>query len=467
MARPSPTEKYLQQALQEPRLETGRRPLLVILDLNGTLICRKHRRLPPSFAKRFGLKQFLQKLTDNYAVMIWSSSKPETVKAVCQQIFTPQQRARLVVLWGREKFNLNKKQYNAKLQVYKELHKVWASPEVQATHPGNATTAGPVKKPGGKFAGRKKAKGLPEGQRWDQSNTILIDDSKIKGLSEPYNILEIPEFVNDPNVDESKLFSKVLAKLEMLSQYDDVSKAMRVWNERVASGESNILDLDVGAKEEDLDDEDDEDGGISLLPSTDDPEINSPAPAPPAPTTFAPSKLPKLPPKTSDPEAAQARKQAKKERKKAKKAAKKAVEEAKANSNDFTLSNAQSKQKAPNPRQGKKGKANLPYTQDSLPYTEPIDDPNGPRYGFRHQQVPGKGGDNIEPSGIVTDHQAANLTTENLNANIHAGGDVEAPYHPSFQMERPARSPSPATSSGSGNSLLDRLEEGLGLPKPQ
>jgi hypothetical protein len=245
---------------------------LVILDLNGTLIFRKHRKLPPVFARRHGLDEFLDILTSKFAVMIWTSSKPPTLNAVCDKLFPPEKRNRMIALWGRDKFGLSQRQYNAKLQVYKELRKVWASPEIQAAYPGSeaAKPAAPPKRVGGKHSKknqmRQQAGTFLPGQRWDQTNTILIDDSKLKALSEPFNILEIPEFTNDPNIDETNLFTQVLAKLDVLSRYDDVSKVFREWNERVAQGEASILDLAI---EPDETSDSEEDGGMSLAPATD------------------------------------------------------------------------------------------------------------------------------------------------------------------------------------------------------
>lgn len=213
-APPEAAEIYLQQASLPPTpLSSNPQPLLIILDLNGTLIYRKHRKFPPSFVKRAGLDNFLDMLMRKHKVMIWSSSQPQTVKAVCEKLLTDGQRKRLVAEWGRDKFNLSKSQYKNKVQVYKTLETVWADDYIQSTYPGKADKAG---------------------KRWDQSNTILIDDSKLKALSEPFNILEIPEFTNAPvpGVDETTIFPKVLARLEKLAKHDDVSKMMRVWNDQ-------------------------------------------------------------------------------------------------------------------------------------------------------------------------------------------------------------------------------------------
>ncbi|KAK4866709.1 hypothetical protein LT330_008262 [Penicillium expansum] len=268
---PLPTLQYTNQASLKPE-KTEKRPLLVILDLNGTLIYRKLRKFPPKFARRAGLDHFLTTLVKNYKVMIWSSSQPPTVNAVCEQIFPGPMHDALVARWGRDKFGLTAGQYNKKLQVYKELHKVWAETNIQGAFPGNEhlkdpPAPSPSARPPHKNRKQKlrdaEAAKLPAGHRWDQTNTILIDDSKLKASSEPFNILEIPEFAGDPDIDETKLFAKVLARLDYLAHHDDVSKVLRVWNERVDKGEGSILELDIGIREGSVDNED---GGISLLP---------------------------------------------------------------------------------------------------------------------------------------------------------------------------------------------------------
>ncbi|KAI9934099.1 hypothetical protein MW887_005172 [Aspergillus wentii] len=229
---PQVSQDYMTQASLEPTKLSSPQPLLVILDLNGTLIYRKHRRFPPVFARRAGLDEFIETLINKYKVMIWSSSKPETVRGVCEKVFPAEQRSQLVAEWGRDKFGLNMSQYRSKVQVYKKLEIVWADKDVQASHP-LAQEPNPPTTQNGK---KRKAQ-----RRWDQTNTILIDDSKLKALSEPYNILEIPEFTNAPGIDESMIFPKVLQRLEALSNHDDVSKILRVWNG--IQGNNSILDL--------------------------------------------------------------------------------------------------------------------------------------------------------------------------------------------------------------------------------
>ncbi|KAL2815927.1 NLI interacting factor-like phosphatase-domain-containing protein [Aspergillus granulosus] len=229
---PSATEKYLHQSSLPPTSTSTPQPLLVILDLNGTLIYRKTRRFPPSFSRRAGLDEFLNTLVKKYKVMIWSSSQPPTVDAVCQKLFSESNRKELVAEWGRDKLGLSKSEYNSKIQVYKTLNTVWSNKHVQASYPRNKASS-------------SSNAHASAGARWDQTNTILIDDSKLKAVSEPFNLIEIPEFTNTPGVDESFIFPKVLQLLKILAKCDDVSKMLHVWDSQ-ASGRG-IINLDISS----------------------------------------------------------------------------------------------------------------------------------------------------------------------------------------------------------------------------
>ncbi|KAJ5669264.1 hypothetical protein N7462_010334 [Penicillium macrosclerotiorum] len=455
MRRPAPTKEYMEQSSKLPQRSPQKRPLLIILDLNGTLIYRKHRKLPPNFARRAGLDHFLDVLTSNYAVMIWSSSKPPTVNAVCEKLFPGDKAKNVVALWGRDKFGLSKVQYNAKLQVYKELRKVWASPEIQAAYPGNAAmreAPSPPKNGGSRFKSQNQNRAhpsnLPAGQRWDQTNTILIDDSKLKALSEPFNILEIPEFTNNPAVDESTLFANVLAKLEVLSRHDDVSKVLRLWNGRVEQGEGRILDLAIEPCEDDTDM--DEDGGISLLP----PVLASiPAPADPSA---------EVPPPTDAEEAARIRKERKKLRKKEKKLPNKPPKKLLSTVPIPTTETSS----VPAGKRRNKGKAKQ---------TQPIPAPDEPKqYNFHSRPVPASlntlpnaedstAASQPSPISVAIPGLAMSMIDTSTTTPASAGPFPEQPYP--ISLDPMHRSVSPATSSGSNNSLLDRLEDGLGFPR--
>ncbi|KAJ5302163.1 hypothetical protein N7508_007026 [Penicillium antarcticum] len=485
---PSPTQAYMQQSSQEPQQSPSKRPLLIILDLNGTLIFRKKRIFPPKFASRAGLDQFLASLIKNYSVMVWTSSQPPTMKAVCEKIFPGAMHDKVVAMWGRDKFGLTQRQYNNKLQVYKQLHKVWDTPSIQSAFPGNEALreapAAPVttnrramvQRATEKLKAKTETKNLQPGHRWDQTNTVLIDDSKIKALSEPFNILEIPEFTNDQNIDESTLFAKILHRLDILSHHDDVSKVLRVWNERVEKGEGNILDLDLGP----MDDLDLEDGGM-VLPT----EVSVPV------TANITASREKKQPKAQQPilteeekqEQKAATRRAKKQRQKARKAEiqskkdQKAAAEVAAEVADLDIDQsvdctAPVAATAP-ATTGSNKKERLPRQHK---YSLRL---QGKEHAISHElpEVLDGATDSIVPETSSTSASTATVAadvassvTEGDESRPHietSGGvtGVDADAAQDSEPEYQPRSPSPATSIASQNSLLDRLEEGLGMKR--
>ncbi|KAJ5657951.1 uncharacterized protein N7484_001600 [Penicillium longicatenatum] len=475
MTVPTPKKAYMQQASEKPQ-QCPKRPLLVILDLNGTLICRKHRKLPPVFAERPGLKHFLDELFQNYSVMIWTSSKPPTLSAIVKLLFPSKAHKRkLVACWGRDKFGLSNKQYNAKLQVYKQLHKVWNDQDIQLAYPGNSPKKKGVALQEVKNEQNSTSKlQFPAGQRWDQTNTVLIDDSKIKALSEPYNILEVPEFINDPNIDESELFQKVLARLDVLSHHDDVSKVLRVWEERQAQQNCKILDLDINTEKPQLDDDLDlsEDGGAKLPP-------------------VLPPAGQKLPGATCTEAEKKAFKKARKAEKKAKKREAKEQEDAKqaaavsqraaapsappldeVTATDLANPELPSEEAAKGVKLNRKARKRRREAESQSTNLQG----NGPVLPTSSAQIPSQSRHKLcnreaSASAALEDAETTDIPVDSSSPAAFTNPDPSSAVHsaaediPVFKSNSRHRSISPATSEESTNSLLDRLEVGLGMKK--
>ncbi|WEW61948.1 hypothetical protein PRK78_007448 [Emydomyces testavorans] len=211
---PTPTKEYLAEASLEPVSTDSLRPLLIILDMNGTLIYRKRRSAPSSLVRRPYLDSFLKHMFDQHNVMIWTSSKPATVKEIMKRLFDPATQSKFVAVWARDKLGLSTEQYNEKVQVYKRLDKIWTDDLIRSGHPGSENDSS------------------PEECVWNQSNTVLVDDSKIKAAGHPHNIIEIPEFTNDASVDERGNLQIVLRQLRILARQRDVSRKIRQWTEK-------------------------------------------------------------------------------------------------------------------------------------------------------------------------------------------------------------------------------------------
>ncbi|KAL1601620.1 hypothetical protein SLS60_006535 [Paraconiothyrium brasiliense] len=199
---PIPTIQYLKQAALQAHVMVPPSRKLVVLDLNGTLLYRPNsRNQPRKMIARPFLMQFLAYLFDNFAVMVWSSAKPDNVK-VLVEIGLVEYRHRLIACWARDTLGLEPKHYSLNVQCYKNLHTIWASNDIQRHMPGHES-----------------------GARFDQRNTILIDDSSLKAAAQPHNLLEIPEFKGQvPNVPVQDILSEVVGYLEVLKMQEDVSK---------------------------------------------------------------------------------------------------------------------------------------------------------------------------------------------------------------------------------------------------
>lgn len=195
---PIPSFKYLAQASLQAEVIAPPSRKLVILDLNGTLIYRPNsRKQPRKMVARPNLQQFLAYLFDNFAVMVWSSAKPENVN-VLVEIGLGEYRHHLIACWGRDTLGLEPKHYNLNVQCYKNLQRIWASNDIQ---------------------------GHEFGTRFDQRNTILIDDSSLKAAAQPHNLLEIPEFKGvQADTPVQDVLAEVVGYLEVLKMQEDVSK---------------------------------------------------------------------------------------------------------------------------------------------------------------------------------------------------------------------------------------------------
>ncbi|KAI9881359.1 MAG: hypothetical protein M1830_003366 [Pleopsidium flavum] len=208
---PEPTSQYLQQARFQPRKSNVLRPLLLVVDLNGTLVERK--KGTSRFVARPNLARFLNYVFANHTLIIWSSAHPDNVTKVCQSLFSEDQRRKVVGEWGRDTLGLTAAQFKEKVQVYKRLDKIWQNETLRHTHPE-----------------------ADKGGKWDQSNTILIDDSRLKAAAQPHNLLEIPEFKNRPEQSQTDVLKQVAGYLEELRLQADVSAFIRKRSFRVDDG---------------------------------------------------------------------------------------------------------------------------------------------------------------------------------------------------------------------------------------
>jgi len=198
LLRPAPSLPYLVNSLvTAPKLDHPR-SLLVILDLNGVLAIRKKR--TKSYTPRPQLAPFLDYLFANHHVMIWSSGMPENVERIMARMLSEERQQQLVAIWSRDKLRLPAHLFAEKVQVYKQLSWIWEDPNLKL----NAPLGG-----------------------WSQRDTVLIDDSIDKAAAEPYNLIEVDEYTGIPAQSDNMTLLHVIAYLERIRWYENVSAEMR------------------------------------------------------------------------------------------------------------------------------------------------------------------------------------------------------------------------------------------------
>ncbi|KAG0228375.1 hypothetical protein BGX31_006586 [Mortierella sp. GBA43] len=220
------TPSYLVEAKkQSTRLERPQE-LLVILDLNGTLFYRAKRNNRAVTSRPY-LTEFLNFLFTHCRVMVWSSAQAHSVAAMLSHGFG-ERVSRLDRIWDRSHFRMPQKDFERKVLTIKDLEFVWEdiarekARKSKTASTGTASTAAAAGKP----SNRGKAK---DDVVFDQTNTVLIDDSTHKIQLQPYNGLTLKDFDEDlamAGTDNELL--KVKLYLERLVYQSNVSAYMRL-----------------------------------------------------------------------------------------------------------------------------------------------------------------------------------------------------------------------------------------------
>ncbi|KAF9898451.1 hypothetical protein BX616_004009 [Lobosporangium transversale] len=216
---------YLSIADQEPALlDMGPFPRkLVVLDLNGTLFYRSFHRNRKTIHQRPFLRTFLNFLFQRFRVMVWSSARQSSVDAMLEAGFADL-RTNLDRVWSREHFGMAASEYNRKVLTLKDLSRVWMEIEDERKNAAESEM-----RPGGRYA-----------TRYDQTNTILIDDSVDKSQLQPQNCIVVTSFNRaqwDLGKDEELI--KVMAYMKQLIPQQNVSAYMK---KHPFNSESNEFD---------------------------------------------------------------------------------------------------------------------------------------------------------------------------------------------------------------------------------
>ncbi|EPE31647.1 HAD-like protein [Glarea lozoyensis ATCC 20868] len=229
---PDPSPEYLTNASTIPHQLQVPQHLLVVIDLNGTILFRPSRLNPKSYIARPNALRFLQYCIETFSVVIWSSARPDNVNFLVNVIIPPALCKKIVAVWARDKFNLTPRDYVTRVQCYKRLTRVWQDPTIAQTHPH-----------------------FNMGARWDQTNTVLIDDSMEKARSEPYNLIEVPEFLGEEH-EHAEILPQVHHHLNYLAMQSNVSASLKMFPFRAVSAPGNPqgvapLDSQLGSSGQD------------------------------------------------------------------------------------------------------------------------------------------------------------------------------------------------------------------------
>ncbi|KAI0471946.1 hypothetical protein GGR56DRAFT_677802 [Xylariaceae sp. FL0804] len=200
---PDPTAEYMVLASHPTLMLPHPRKILVVIDLNGTLLYRPNKRNPTRFIERPYARAFLAYCIRTFTVVIWSSARFNNVDNMCKALLTPEQRKQVVAILTRDDFGLTSSDYNQRVQCYKRLTRLWNKPNVAKSHPEAAA-----------------------GKNWSQLDTVLVDDSLEKARSEPYNLIQLPEFEGD-SAEPDFILPQVHDYLNECSQQANISAYMR------------------------------------------------------------------------------------------------------------------------------------------------------------------------------------------------------------------------------------------------
>ncbi|PPQ95423.1 hypothetical protein CVT26_008443 [Gymnopilus dilepis] len=202
--RTEPSEEYLATSLQPSTHisdPTSSRKMIV-LDLNGSLLVRSpHKKANPyaDHSQPRGLRSvhprpylaafvsyILHPETKKWLdTMVWSSAQPHSVDDMVQTCFK-QRRNELKAVWARDTLGLSGDEYHKKTQTTKDLEKPWA---VLSALPPSHRAQSPSSRP--------TSPSRTQTQLHSAKSTLLVDDSPLKAILQPWNHLCIKEYVQD------------------------------------------------------------------------------------------------------------------------------------------------------------------------------------------------------------------------------------------------------------------------------
>ncbi|ORY00618.1 HAD-like protein [Basidiobolus meristosporus CBS 931.73] len=162
---------------------------LLILDLNGTLLVRSKK--SKAIYMRPHVPEFVEFILKNFAVIVWSSARPENVNRMILKVFK-HRRSLLLDVWDRSHLHLDEKDYYRKVDVVKDLTWVWE-----------------------------------KHTQWNKTNTVLIDDTEHKGQLQPDNHICLTEFIKGDTGDNELLNVRAYLEVFLQGSMDDIQSYIR------------------------------------------------------------------------------------------------------------------------------------------------------------------------------------------------------------------------------------------------
>ncbi|TPX32877.1 hypothetical protein SmJEL517_g04072 [Synchytrium microbalum] len=195
-----------ESAVPSPRNENMNTRLLIVLDLNGTIIDRvketsrklaranPHCPIEPNFTSnkakiyfRPHLETFLTLLFDNFTVAAWTSAQPNNALPLAHGVFG-KYFDKLAFVWNRSHCSAVKESRKDHSSI-KDLRKVWVDPS----------------RVDFSTLGREEDIDVHCHGPWSPRNTVLLDDTPYKASYTPNNIIPLPTFtVTDADNDQTK-----------------------------------------------------------------------------------------------------------------------------------------------------------------------------------------------------------------------------------------------------------------------
>ncbi|KNH06075.1 phosphoprotein phosphatase protein [Perkinsela sp. CCAP 1560/4] len=175
---------------------------LLLIDMNGVIVDRTKKNR--SFAPRPGIDTFFKRILSRFAVGIWTSAIKKNALICLKKVLPEEIRQNVFLFLTREHCTVRWTPENP-YGTIKNLSLLWDNPRIYG--------------------------------KWDQTNSLLIDDSVEKTGSHPENVIIVPSFTK---ADKKDVFLESFGDflLHVLYLESDIRGAARKWKVRQADENS-------------------------------------------------------------------------------------------------------------------------------------------------------------------------------------------------------------------------------------